>query len=94
MMISEFIDRTGFTPTYEEYQEIEEAYYNFDGNKDAFCKAFVDGEGVKRICALRAEKVEQLKSSLPLSMSKSSNSFSLSWIGNLNGSPAPVAARV
>lgn len=64
MMMSEFIDCTGFTPTYEEYQEIEEAYYNFDGNKDAFCKAFVDGEGVKRICALRAEKVEQLKSKL------------------------------
>ena len=48
MMISEFIDRTGFTPTYEEYQEIEEAYYNFDGNKDAFCKAFVDGALLER----------------------------------------------
>lgn len=24
MMMSEFIDRTGFTPTYEEYQKIEE----------------------------------------------------------------------
>lgn len=64
MMMSEFIDRTGFTPTYEEYQEIEEAYYNFDGNKDAFCKAFVDGDGEKKVCALRAEKVEQLKSKL------------------------------
>lgn len=33
MLMSEFIERTGFTPTYEEYQEIEEAYYNFDGNR-------------------------------------------------------------
>lgn len=40
MMMSEFIDRTGFTPTYEEYLKIEEAYYSFEGNKDAFCKAF------------------------------------------------------
>ncbi len=41
MMISEFIDRTGFEPTAKEYAKIEEAYYNFDGDKDAFCKAFV-----------------------------------------------------
>lgn len=64
MMMSEFIDRTGFTPTYEEYREIEEAYYNFGGNKDAFCNAFVDGEGEKKVCALRAEKIERLKSQL------------------------------
>ena len=64
MLMSEFFDRTGFTPTYEEYQEIEEAYYNFDGNKDAFCKAFVDGNGEKRVCALRVTKIEKLKSQL------------------------------
>lgn len=62
MMMSEFIDRTGFTPTYEEYLKIEEAYYNFDGNKDAFCKAFVSANGEKEICSLRAKKIEQLKS--------------------------------
>lgn len=64
MMMSEFIDRTGFTPTYEEYLKIEEAYYNFDGNKDAFCKAFVSANGEKEICSLRAKKIEQLKSQL------------------------------
>lgn len=37
MMISEFIERTGFEPTYDEYQKIEEAYYGFAGSKDAFC---------------------------------------------------------
>lgn len=64
MMMSEFIDRTGFTPTYEEYQKIEEAYYNFDGNKDAFCKAFVECNGEKEICSTRAKKIDQLKSQL------------------------------
>lgn len=64
MMMSEFIDRTGFTPTYEEYLKIEEAYYSFEGNKDAFCKAFVDGNGEKRVYALRATRIEQLKSQL------------------------------
>lgn len=64
MLMSEFIDRTGFTPTYEEYQEIEEAYYTFNGTKDAFCKAFVAGDGEKKVCVLRAEKIEQLKSQL------------------------------
>ena len=43
MMISEFIARTGFEPTAKEYAKIEEAYYNFDGDKDAFCKAFIYG---------------------------------------------------
>ena len=45
MMMSEFIDRTGFEPTAKEYAKIEKAYYDFDGDKDAFCKAFVkDGD--------------------------------------------------
>lgn len=38
MMMNEFVERTGFEPTMEEYREIEEAYYNFDGDKNAFCK--------------------------------------------------------
>ena len=54
MMISEFIERTGFEPTADEYVKIEEAYYNFDGDKDAFCKAFAKGNGVSRICKARA----------------------------------------
>ena len=41
MMISEFIERTGFEPTASEYAKIEKAYYDFNGNKDEFCKAFV-----------------------------------------------------
>ena len=38
MMMSEFIDRTGFEPTAKEYAKIEEAYYDFDGDKDAFVR--------------------------------------------------------
>ena len=38
MMISEFIERTGFEPTASEYAKIEKAYYDFNGNKDEFCK--------------------------------------------------------
>lgn len=38
MMIQEFIDRTGYEPSYEEYQFIEDSYYEFNGNKDEFCK--------------------------------------------------------
>ena len=40
MLISEFIDRTGYQPTAEEYAEIEQAYYVFDGDKDKFCRAW------------------------------------------------------
>lgn len=38
MMMSEFIERTGYEPSYEEYHFIEDSYYEFDGNKDEFCK--------------------------------------------------------
>lgn len=40
MLMSEFIDRVGYQPTADEYAEIEQAYYVFDGDKDAFCKAW------------------------------------------------------
>ena len=40
MLLSEFIDRTGYQPTAEEYAEIEKAYYVFKGDKTAFCRAW------------------------------------------------------
>lgn len=45
MEIKEFEKRTGYFPTLEEYQVIEQAYMNFDGDKDAFCKAYKKNEG-------------------------------------------------
>ena len=41
MMIHEFTQRTGYEPSMEEYRFIEESYYEFDGNKDEFCKAWL-----------------------------------------------------
>lgn len=38
--MSEFIDRTGYQPTAEEYAEIEQAYNVFQGDKDKFCRAW------------------------------------------------------
>jgi hypothetical protein len=40
MLLSEFIDRTGYQPSADEYREIEKAYYVFKGDKDAFCRAW------------------------------------------------------
>lgn len=64
MMMSEFVERTGFEPTCEEYAEIEEAYYNFSGNKNEFCKQFVEHDGEKKVCANRVQKIDQLKSKI------------------------------
>ena len=64
MMMSEFIDRTGFEPTAKEYAKIEEAYYNFDGDKDAFCKAFVKDGGARKLCKARAAEIDRLNSLL------------------------------
>ncbi len=62
MIMSEFIDRTGFEPTAGEYAKIEEAYYEFDGDKDAFCKAFVKDGGEQKICKARAARIAELES--------------------------------
>lgn len=64
MMMSEFIDRTGFEPTAKEYAKIKEAYYNFDGDKDAFCKAFVKDGGARKLCKARAAEIDRLNSLL------------------------------
>lgn len=64
MMISEFIERTGFEPTAAEYEKIEDAYYNFDGNKDEFCKAWKKNGGIEQTCRDRAKKIEQLQSQI------------------------------
>ena len=49
MMISEFTERTGITPTEREYAAIEEMYYNFPGDKDEFCA---------RWCKMNKERVK------------------------------------
>ena len=64
MMMSEFIDRTGFEPTASEYEKIEKAYYDFDGDKDAFCKAFVKDDGARKLCKARAAEIDRLNSLL------------------------------
>ncbi len=60
MMLSEFVERTGFEPMSAEYAKIEEAYCGFNGDKDAFCKAFVAGDGEKKIYQARAAEIDRL----------------------------------
>lgn len=40
MLMSEFIERTNFYPSFDEYRGIEELYYHYQGDKDAFCEEF------------------------------------------------------
>ena len=40
MMYNEFVERTGYEPSMQEYAIIEEAYYCYTGNKDEFCEAW------------------------------------------------------
>ena len=55
MLVSEFIDRTGYRPTAEEYAEIENEYNNFKGDKDAFCRAW------KRVNPTKAGQIERAR---------------------------------
>ena len=64
MMMSEFIERTGFTPTADEYEQIEDAYYNFDGDKEAFCMAFVRYGGELKVYTERATEIARLRSQM------------------------------
>ena len=45
MMLEEFEARTGFYPTRVQYEAIERAYLDFDGDKDAFCNAYKKNVG-------------------------------------------------
>lgn len=70
MLMSEFVERTGYQPSNEEYAQIEESYYTFPGNKDEFCaqwkKDYKDGHWEReltlrrRMAAMQAEYEEQL----------------------------------
>ena len=63
MMMNEFTERTGYTPSFEEYHFIEQSYYDFDGDKDAFCKQWLkdkkDGHW-QREMTLRKDSEERL----------------------------------
>lgn len=61
MMMSEFTERTGFTPTNDEYTEIEQEYYKFDGDKNAFCKAWLKNGGIQKIAEARGRKIDELR---------------------------------
>lgn len=45
MMMREFEEMTGIYPTATMYKAIEAAYMEFDGDKKAFCKAFLANKG-------------------------------------------------
>lgn len=64
MMKSEFIERTGFEPTAEEYDEIEREYMGCNADKDAFCKQWKKQGGIGRMISRRARRIEELESEL------------------------------
>lgn len=64
MMMSEFIERTGFEPTAAEYEKIEEEYYRFDGDKNEFCKSWKKNGGIEQTCRDRAKQIERLQSQI------------------------------
>lgn len=61
---SEFIKRTGFEPMDEEYRKIEELYYQFNGDKDSFCKCFVENGGILDFYNARADTIQELEDKL------------------------------
>ena len=66
MMYNEFTERTGFYPDANLYATIEEAYYDFDGDKNQFCEAYKankDGiaEMIARAACRKASRVLEKK---------------------------------
>lgn len=72
MMMCEFTERTGYEPSNEEYSLIEESYYNYDGNKDEFCKQWLkdkrNGYWDKEMALLK--KIADLEAELKQSKAK------------------------
>ncbi len=63
MMIAEFIQRTGFEPTAEEYIKIEEDYCKFEGDKEAFFTDFCE-HGIREMAKARGDLIARLKSQI------------------------------
>ena len=61
MTLREFIERTGFDPTAEEFNKIAESYYHFDGDAEAFCKDFVENHRDRDYYVARADEIAKLK---------------------------------
>lgn len=61
MMMSEFIERTGFEPTGAEYEQIEAEYMGTEIDKDQFCKEWKKNGGIQRLMRLRARRIEELE---------------------------------
>ena len=61
MMKSEFIERTGFEPTAEEYEQIEQEYMGTDIDKNQFCKQWGKQGGIQRISRQRVRRIEELE---------------------------------
>ena len=61
MMKSEFIERTGFEPTAEDYEQIEQEYMGTDIDKNQFCKQWVKQGGIQRISRQRVRRIEELE---------------------------------
>lgn len=64
MMMSEFIERTNFEPTLEEYVAIEQEYYNFPGDKNVFCRKWLRDGGIQRLSRERVKKIYALQQEL------------------------------
>ncbi len=58
MMIQEFEKLTGLEVSTKEYAVIEELYYDFDGDKQAFCKKFVKENGLVEVLRMIAQGSE------------------------------------
>ena len=92
MMLSEFVERTGFEPLPFEYEKIEAAYYDFDGDKDAFCKAFVEGDGERKIYQARAAEIDRLNGKI-LEMDKTAKKDGEEYERRVAGLEAQLKAQ-
>ena len=71
MMISEFIELTGFKPTQAEYQDIEAEYMGCDIDKVKFCKDWKRNGGIQRLSRMRVRRIEELETQLATAQKQS-----------------------
>ena len=90
MLYSEFVERTGVTVDAKEYAAIEEMYYHFEGDKDAFCAWWRKGNESRVNAAKekakeaqeKGEKVDRLFNTLY--MAANAKSGKLFWSNELS----------
>lgn len=64
MLLEEFVQRTGFEPSQNDYCIIEQQYMKFEGDKDQFCEKWIKENGIQQVYDDKINLINELQSQI------------------------------